>query len=160
MISFLSTILAQLAMQLSTIPSMLHDFHKTHQHGRPTEAGLLTAIKHLLLLIGPTYIICDALDECPEKGGERKDLCQALAEIHQWSLPNVHFLVTSRKEYDLSIALDAMATSDPINITEEVEVDIRQYVSTQLSTDSQLSEYSHECKHEIEEVLVNKAKGM
>jgi hypothetical protein len=157
-INLLSSILAQLVLQISTIPESLQAFHQKHQHGRPPEDGIFTAIKPLLM--GPTFIIADALDECPDKDNERKHLCEILRKLHGWAAPNLHILVTSRKEQDLSGALNLITSSDPISITEEVETDIRMYVKTQLSIDNDLKEYSTEIKLKIENVLTEKANGM
>jgi hypothetical protein len=154
----LSSILAQLVLQIPTIPESLQAFHQKHQHGRPPEDGLFTAIEPLL--VGPTFIIADALDECPDKERERKHLCTILGKLHGWAAPNLHILVTSRKEQDLSSALNLLTSSDPISITEEVGADIRKYVNMQLSTNNDLKEYSTETKLKIENVLTKKANGM
>jgi hypothetical protein len=153
-INLLSSILAQLVLQISTIPESLQAFHQKHQHGQPPEEGLFTAIESLL--IEPTFIIADALDECPDKENERKHLCEILRKLHGWAAPNLHILVTSRKEQDLSVALSPLTSSDPISITKEVEADIRKYVNTQLSIDNNLKEYSTETKFKTENVLTKK----
>ena len=145
-------------MQTTTISNSLNSFYQEHQHGRPPQDGLFSEIKSFL--DNTTYIVVDALDECPDNGKERKYLCQILAELHKWQAQNLHILVTSRKEPDIATALSAIMTSDPISITEEVESDIQQYVSTQLATDADLMGNPPEVNNEINRVLLEKAKGM
>lgn len=156
--NLLSSVLAQLVMQTTTISDSLESFYQEHQHGRPPKDGLFSEIKSFLH--DPIFIVVDALDECPDNGNERKSLCQILAELHKWEAQNLHILVTSRKEPDITAALSSISTSEPISITEKVKSDIHKYVSTQLATDAELKDYSTELKDKIQRVLVEKAKGM
>lgn len=157
-INLLSSTLMQLVLKLPTIPESILSFHQNHQYGRPPRAGLYTAIKSLLTK--PTFIIIDALDECPEIGNERKYLCEILAELHKWNVSYLHILVTSRKEQDINAALSPIVTSTPISITEEVAADIQRYVSSQVANDPDLNVYGAELKMKIERNLVEKANGM
>jgi hypothetical protein len=157
----LCSILAQLVQQILAIPDSLRTFHEKHQHGQPPEAGLLAAIESLLDAHRQTFIIIDALDECPNSGGERADLCGILAKFHSWARPNLHLLVTSRKEVDLCEALEPFVTLGPMSIQDNVvKSDIRKYVRSQLASDPWLKKWSGEIQTEIEEALVEGAKGM
>jgi hypothetical protein len=142
------------------MPDSLRAFYEKHQHGQPPEAGLLKAIKSLLEY-KQSFIIIDALDECPNSGDERGDLCDILEELHSWAQPNLHLLVTSRKEVDLCDALESLVTLGPISIQGGVvKSDIRKYVRSQLESDSKLKKWSDEIQTEIEETLVEGAQGM
>ena len=133
-----------------------------HQHGHPPEDELLTAIKSLLDESKQTFIIIDALDECPKNEDEREHLCNILKEIHNWATPNLHVLVTSRKEVDLDTALSPIVTLGPISITDNnvSKSDIRKYVKTRLATDDELVGYPAELKDKVESTLVERAQGM
>jgi hypothetical protein len=138
----------------------LRTFHEKHQHGHPPEAGLLTAIKSLLDGSRQTFIIIDALDECPNTGDERRDLCNILEKFHSWAQPNLHLLVTSRKEADLCEALGSFVTLRPISVQDNVKSDISKYVRSKLASDPDLRKWSDEIRTEIEETLVEGAQGM
>jgi len=111
------SILAQLLMQAENVPTALQTFYDKYQHGEPSERGLLESIQ--ALLIGShTYIIIDALDECPNAEEERAGLCNILKELNSWGNERLHVLVTSRKEADLAEALLPIVTQEPIGIQE------------------------------------------
>lgn len=108
-----------------------------------------------------TFVIIDALDECPNAEEERADLCNIMEEIHSWDCRSLHVLVTSRREADLTEALLKIVTQEPVGIQGSViDTDIRKFVSTQLQTTPKLSRWSTELKAEIEQTLVKKSGGM
>jgi hypothetical protein len=106
------------------------------------------------------FIIIDALDECPY-GEERTQLLMVLKEFSTWALPNLHIIVTSRKEPDIYKILGLLVTSPPVCIqTEQVDADIRLHVKTQLANDVDLNEWPLKIKEEIETALVEGSNGM
>ena len=88
-------------------------------------SGELTRLlKGTLECLPPTYIILDALDECTD----RECLLPLLKDLRTWSGMNVHFLVTSREEEDIKIALKMLATAS-VNIRGcGVDADIEKYI--------------------------------
>ncbi len=155
------SILAQLVQQISLIPESLRTYYEKHQHGQPLETGLLDVIKSLLEEGNQTFIIIDALDECPSTTSERADLLDLVRRIHSWAQPNLHLLVTSRKEVDIREALESIITLGPISIQAgNIESDIRKYVRSQLESDSKLKKWQGEIRTEIEDSLVKGADGM
>ena len=115
----------------------------------------------MLELSGQTFIIADALDECPSNSTERAELCALLTEFSRWALPNLHILVTSRKEPDINEALSTLVTFPPICIqSKQVAADIRLHVRTELANDPKLKKWSLQIKEEIENTLVEGADGM
>lgn len=154
------SILAQLLQQAATTPKTLQAFHDEYQHGEPSEKGVMDAIQ--ALITGPhVFIIIDALDECPNTGEERAELCNILEKMHSWGHESLHILVTSRKEADLTNALQPVITQRPIGIQGTVvDTDIRKFVKTQLRTDPKLSKWPPELQTEIEETIVKKSGGM
>jgi hypothetical protein len=157
----LRSILAQLVQQTLVVPEFLRTFYDKHQHSQPLEAGLLDAIKSMLLENTQTFIIIDALDECPNIGDDRADLCSILQQLHSWAHPRLHLLVTSRKEVDLCEALESLVTFPPISIQGSVvKSDIRRFVRSQLESDSKLKKWSDEIKEEVEKALIEGAGGI
>ena len=114
-----------------------------------------------LITKSQTYIIVDALDECPNTEDERAELCNILKTMHTWNCERLHILVTSRKEADLMESLQPIVTQEPIGIQGSVvDADIRKFVRTQLQVDIRLSKFSEELRAEIEQTLVKKSGGM
>jgi hypothetical protein len=67
---------------------------------------MIECLKEMLTLPlqGPTYIILDALDECPNNSGipsPRKEVLQLINELVDLRLPNLHICATSRPEIDI-----------------------------------------------------------
>jgi ankyrin repeat domain-containing protein 50 len=154
-------VLAQLVNQKQEIPDSLQSLHNGYQHGQPPTADLKRVLQSVLKLSGQTFIIADALDECPSNGTERMELCALLTEFSRWALPNLHILVTSRKEPDINEALSALVTFPPICIqSKQVDADIRLHVRNELANDPKLKKWSLQIKKEIENTLVEGADGM
>jgi len=140
----------------------LQSLYNSYKHEQPPTDGLKSAIRSVLELPGENFIIADALDECPY-GAERTHLSTVLREFSTWALPNLHILVTSRKELDIDKTLAPLVTSSPICIqAEQVDADILLYVRTQLENDADLKERtrSPQLREEIETTLVKGANGM
>jgi hypothetical protein len=161
-LNLLRSILAQLVLQIEEIPDTVRVLYDNYQHNQPPTDRLLSAIKSLTGGPRHIFIIIDALDECPNGTTERSDLCAALNEIMGWKTTlNLHVLVTSRRETDLVEGLSPLCTINPICIQDEVvKSNVRKFVQAQLSNDSKLKKWSTEIQHEIEETLVEGAKGM
>jgi hypothetical protein len=135
--------------------------YNSYQHGQPPTDGLKEALRSMLAAFGQSYVIVDALDECPSGDGERTTLTALLTEFSKWSLPNLHILVTSRKEPDIDEALAPLLTNPPICIqSKQVDADIKVHVRTQLAIDLNLKKWSPQIKEDIETSLVNGANGM
>ena len=113
-----------------------------------------------LITKSQTYIIVDALDECPNTEVERAELCNILKEMHSWNCERLHTLVTSRKEADLMESLLPIVTQAIGIQGSAVDADIRKFVRTQLQINSRLSKLSGKLQAEIEQTLVKKSGGM
>ncbi|KAF2818594.1 hypothetical protein CC86DRAFT_336723, partial [Ophiobolus disseminans] len=102
----------------------------------------------------------DALDEC----AQRADLTEMLEAMASWQLPNVHLVVTSRRERDIESSLQGLV--DPQNAiclqSEVVDKDIQQYVRQRLSGNKGLSKWGKDAalRQEIEMALMQGSKGM
>jgi len=93
----------------------------------------------VLELAEQTLIIIDALDECPSYNKERTQLFAVLKVFSTWILPNLHILVTSRREPDIVEALTPLVTSPPVCIqSEQVDANIRLHVKNQLANNPKL----------------------
>ncbi|KAJ7458853.1 ankyrin repeat-containing domain protein [Mycena latifolia] len=95
----------------------------------PTYQDLLKLLKELLLELGRTYIVLDALDECKEV--DLGQLLDFISVLRSWTQTPLHLLITSQprsifREYwrDVScIVLDSSVTDKDIQlfVTEELQ---------------------------------------
>ena len=157
-----SCLLAQLCSRIRLFPAGIASLYKRCRAGQD-KANL----KNLLVLTQDLlaqqesqniFFIIDALDECP-KWDERYELLETLADIKEWSMPNLHMLVTSRSEPDIEEALTPLLTTPAIPIQgSHVASDIELYIEDQLST--RFKRMPANLKAEIRDALTQKANGM
>lgn len=120
-------------------------------------------LQSVLKLSGQTFLVIDALDECPisDENDSRNKVLALLTELSEWALPNLHILVTSRKEPDIDEALTPLLNLSSISIqTNQIQPDIHRYIKSQLASDPVLKKWSSLIKEEIEETLIEKSHGM
>ena len=158
--SMLRSLMLQLLKSRSCIPDAIMDLYSRYEHEKPPLSDLLGCFRAIIETSGQTYLLIDALDECPAENKQRAMLIAMLDDIHQWRLHNLHILVTSRKEPDLS-DLDRMVTFPAIDIQESlVDSDIRLHVQRQLQNDPTLSRWPLATKADIEIHITQGAHGM
>ena len=90
------SLLSQLSARSDLSCYMLHHIYATHDNGarKPTDDVLIQCLKEILTLSNgrPTYIIMDALDECPNTFGmpsPREVVLDFVKELVELSLPNL-----------------------------------------------------------------------
>ena len=158
-INFLRSIIAQLMRGGSQIPTEVQNLYNSYSAGAAPSDALKLALKSLLKTPVESYILIDALDECPSNQGAREELCKLLVEISSWSL-GLHMLATSRREMDIEENLAAIMPLVAVPIQNSVvNADIWLYVRSQIATEVKLSRWAEKIP-EIEKTLVEKADGM
>ena len=115
---------------------------------------------------GPTYVILDALDECPNTTGipsARKQVLDLLKDLVGAQLPNLHICVTSRPEIDIRAALEPLAFF-PVSIHDESgqKKDIEDYVRSVVYADSDtaMRRWRDKDKELVIETLIERVDGM
>lgn len=170
--NFLASIIAQLSSQMNSIPSALKELY---DRCKAQHRASMDELKETFYSIAKTFrvkeggedsgqaanvfIVIDALDECP--AGSPRDSClELLTEFNSWSLPNLHLLVTSRREPDIEAALISLTPSIiPIHDA-NVGVDIGLHISRQLEKDPKLNQWPDNVKAQIQDTLMAEANGM
>jgi len=114
--------------------------------------------------LGPTYIIMDALDECPITStvpSPREEVLDLVEELVGLHLPNVHICVSSRPELDIQDVLESL-TLHPVSLHDESgqKQDIADYVSTFVREDRRMRRWREEDKDLVVKTLSEKADGM
>lgn len=108
-----------------------------------------------------TYILVDALDECPGVSGERGKLLRFVAGLVELKLLNLHILVTSRKVGDVEYALSSLGGFRPFGIRNaEVDRDIVKYIEAEIGQDRVMKGWPSSVREEVEKELGSKANGM
>ncbi|CAG8899011.1 unnamed protein product [Penicillium egyptiacum] len=154
----LRALLLQLSAQLEGGEKDLQELHKLYKSGTPPVAALLNSLRQTICRFNDTYILLDALDECP-RYDKREGVLGAVETIRQWDLPTLHLLVTSRNEIDIRHSLETPSSQDISMKNPDTDTDIQNFISYQLSNDPKLRQW--ESRHEeIQEKLTSKAQGV
>lgn len=105
------------------------------------------------------FLLMDALDECPEEGDARQRMLECLTRLSQ-KAQHVKMFTTSRKLGDICTSMITLEAEQIAVVTRAVDVDIRQYVATQLARNHRLSRLDKTTKGLVEETISTKATGM
>jgi hypothetical protein len=113
---------------------------------------------------GPTFIIMDALDECPITSTippPREEVLDLVDELVGLHLPNVHICVTSRPEHDIQAVFERLSLH-PVSLHDESgqQQDILNYVSSFVHSDQRMRRWREEDKDLVIKTLSEKADGM
>jgi hypothetical protein len=127
---------------------------------------MVECLKEMLTLEaqGPTYIIMDALDECPITStipSPREEVLEFVDELVGLHLPNVHICVTSRPEHDIQAVLERL-TLHPVSLHDESgqQQDIAHFVCSFVHSDRRMRRWREEDKDLVIKILPEKADGM
>ncbi|KAH9177212.1 hypothetical protein EDB89DRAFT_2200060, partial [Lactarius sanguifluus] len=166
--NLLTSLLVQLSAYSDPCRSVISRLYSAHGNGaqQPSDDALMNCLKEALVVATdhPTYIIMDALDECPDSSGmptPREMVLDFVEDLVRQNLPNVHICVTSRPEVDIKIALKPLAIN-AVSIHEESgqKEDIANYVCSVVYSDRKMQRWRDEDKKLVVEVLSERADGM
>jgi len=105
-----------------------------------------------------TFIMIDALDECPGPEGERPVFFD---NFFKSPLPkNLNLLITSRKEHDIAVVLEPSASHTVCIQSSAVDADVRIHVSNSIARDARLSKWKPTIRDEILDAIVDGSNGM
>src|ERR1700679_1716309 len=112
----------------------------------------------------PTYIIMDALGECPITStipSPREEVLELVDELVGLHISNLHICVTSRPESDIQAFLGPL-TSHPVSLHDESgqQEDIANYVSSFVHSDRRMRRWREEDKDLVIRTLSKKVDGM
>jgi len=135
---------------------------------QPSDLGLLKCLREMFTHPDPcpTFLIMDALDECPDTSGipsPREQVLRLVKELVELYLPNLHICVTSRPEVDIRDALESL-TPFRVSLHDErgQKDDIVDYVKSVVCSDSEriMRRWKAEDKDLVIETLSKRADGM
>jgi hypothetical protein len=168
--AFLTSILVQLSNQFDSFCDILLDLYYGHHHGsqQPSDSALTECLEDILQVPQqvPTYIIVDALDECPDTLGiqsSREKVLDVVEELVGLQLPNLRLYITSRPDVDIRTVLEPLAlASNRISLHDErgQRRDIVDYVNFVVCSDRKMQRWREKDKKLIIQTLSAKADGM
>ena len=162
------SLLSQLSAHSDLCCYMLHRIYVTHDNGvrKPTDDVLIQCLKETLTLSNdrPTYIIMDALDECPNTFGMPSprdvvlDFVKGLVEL---ALPNLRICITSRPEIDIQTVIEPLTTRR-VSLHDETgqKKDIVEYVSSVVRSNMRMGRWREDDQKLVIETLSERADGM
>ena len=164
------SLLTQFSTQSIPCCDILSRLYSGHGNGaqQPNDDALKRCLIEMLTVRDhhPTYLIMDALDECPdtsEVSSPRNRILQLLKELVDLHLPNVHICVTSRPEFDIRDFLEPL-TSSKVSLHDQSgqQQDIADYVRSVVYSDSEpyMRRWRKEDKELVIETLSTRADRM
>jgi hypothetical protein len=164
----ITSILAQLCAKSDPCYQILASLYSENNAGsqQPDNHALTDCLKEILRLPQQpmTYIILDALDECPNASGfltAREEVLDFLEELVDLNLPNLRICVTSRPEIDIRTILEPLISLQ-VSLHDESgqKQDILDYIRTVVHSDRRMRRWKPEDKQLVIDTLSAKADGM
>jgi hypothetical protein len=119
-----------------------------------------------LLAQGPTFIVLDALDECPDSSAfpsPRDEVLQLVKELVDLQLQELRIYATSRPEVDIRAVLEPLAFHS-VSLHDEIgqKTDISDYVRNVVNStpSAAMRRWRAEDKNLVIETLTERADGM
>jgi hypothetical protein len=164
----LSSLLVQLCYQSDPCSDILNRSYSDHRGGalQPSNDTLMQCLREMLMLPrnGPTYVILDALDECPKGVGTpspRESVLKLVKWLVNLGYPHLRVCVTSRPEADIEANLQPLV-SHCVSLHDEngQREDINNYIITFINTDPNTRKWKREEKELVINRLTQSANGM
>jgi hypothetical protein len=166
----LLSLVSQLSTRSSACCDILHRVYEAHDKGtrQPSDDTLKECLQAMLRLLaqGPTFIILDALDECPDSSGfpsPRDEVLQLVKEFVDLRLRGLYICATSRPEVDIRAVLEPLAfRSVSLHDESGQKNDIANYVRNVVnsSPSTAMRRWRAEDKKLVIETLTERADGM
>jgi hypothetical protein len=163
----LTSLLVQFCAKSDSCCNILSDLYSKHNAGirQPVDDALKKCLIEMLTVEGQpvTYIIVDALDECPNTGtvSPRDQVLDLLEELVDLGLPNLRLFTTSRPEADIVTAFEPLA-SHVVSLHDHTgqKNDVSDYVRSIVHTDRRMRKWRAEDREHAINTLVHKVDGM
>ena len=168
--NLLPSLLIQLSARSEPCLHILSRLYSIYKAGKeqPSEHALVQCLKDMLIALSdsqlPTYIILDALDECPNTSGiptSREQVLGLVKDLVDLRLPNLRICATSRLEIDIWTTLEPLASVHLSLHDQRGQMqDIAEYVTSVVQSDSKMSSWREDDRQLVIEKISEKADGM
>ena len=166
----LASLLFQLSNDSDRCRDVLLKLYTSCRDGstQPSDSALAGCLQGMLKLQGqlPTFLIIDALDECPNTTGTptaREEALEVLEDLIASRHPNLFICVTSRPEQDIQTVLNPLTpASNRVSLHQEggQMEDIRSYIHSFVQKDRQMQRWRKEDRELVITTLSERAGGM
>ena len=102
-------------------------------------------------------MVIDALDECDN---HHKLFNQVIKVIHEWQLPQLHLLLSSRREQDVIVTMGEYTLAEMSLSAGLIQGDIISYINSVVGKDHRLMEWGHKVQQDVKNALISGANGM
>jgi hypothetical protein len=165
--NLLRSLIIQLSARSDPCRDILSQLYSANDDGgqKPSDPDMVECLKKMLRSEKqtPTYIVMDALDECPITSipSPREDVLEFVDELVGLHLPNLRICVTSRLEHDIQVVLERL-TVCPVSLHDESgqQEDIAKYVASFIRSDQRMRKWREEDQILVVKTLSEKANGM
>ena len=135
---------------------------------QPSDIALVGCLKTMLKTPGqlPTFLIVDALDECPNTAGTpsaREEVLDFLEDLVGSDHSNLFICVTSRPEQDIQAVLNPLTSAScRVSLHEEggQREDIKSYVHSFVHKDRTMRRWREDDRELVITTLIERAGGM
>ena len=168
--NLLPSLLIQLSARSESCLNILSRLYSAYKadNGQPSEHALLQCLKDMLMASSrsqlPTYIVLDALDECPNTSGiptPREQVLGLVKDLVDLRLPNLRVCATSRLEIDIWTALEPLASGHLSLHDQPGQMrDIAEYVCAVVQSDTKMTSWRDDDRQMVIETISEKADGM
>ena len=166
----LASLLFQLSDDFDICWDVLYKLYTSCRNGseQPSDVALMECLKSMLVLPGrlPTFLIIDALDECPNTTGTpsaREEVLDFLEDLVGSNLSNLFICVTNRPEQDIQTVLNPLSCpSRRVSLHEEggQREDIKSYVHSFVHKDKAMRRWREEDRNLVITTLIERVGGM
>jgi hypothetical protein len=166
--NLLPSLLVQLSARSDPCFDVLFRLYAAHDQGvqKPSDRAMIECLKEMVTLEArcPTFIVIDALDECPITSSipsPREEVLELVDDLVRLHLPNLHICITSRPELDIQDVLEPLA-SRSVSLHDESgqKEDIADYVESFVHSDRRMWRWRDEDRDLVIKTLSEKADGM
>ena len=166
--NLLPSVLCQLSAQSDPFFDTHSLLYSAHDRGvrQPSDRAMVECLGRMLTFEAqqPTYIIMDALDECPTTSSIpslRDELLEFVVGLVNLRLPNLHICVTSRLEHDIQVVL-AHLTPHPVTLHGESgqQQDIANYVTSFVHSNPRMRRWREADQDLVIKTLLENVDGM
>jgi hypothetical protein len=166
----LTSLLFQLGDHSDRCQHILYELYTSCRDGseQPSDAALAKCLKIILGLPGqlPTFLIVDALDECPNTSGTpsaREEVLEFLEDLVGSSYPSLFVCITSRPEQDIQTVLNPLTTASRLVSLQDEDGqrgDIESYLRSFVHKDRSMQRWRAEDRELVITTLSERAGGM
>jgi hypothetical protein len=154
--SLLAAVLKQLIQSRPWIAESVEKLRQQHTKllTRPSMDDILNCTQSVLSKLSTVYVVVDALDECRDADGTRRNFLNILRSFQQRS--NLHLMITSRFIPDIVEDMEGAVTLE-IRASDE---DIRRFVAGQLHRLPACIRRDSDLQSLVQEGIVEATDGM